>query len=44
MPRILVIEDDPTTAAAIAKQLRTGRHEVVCVEDGAKALEQATQD
>lgn len=44
MPRILVIEDDPTTAAAIEKQLRSSKHEVVCVADGAKALEQATQE
>ena len=44
MPRILVIEDDSTTAAAIEKQLQASKHEVVCVADGARALEQATRE
>jgi two-component system OmpR family response regulator len=44
MPRILVIEDDPTTASAIEKQLAAGKHEVVCVADGARGLELATQE
>ena len=44
MPRILVIEDDPTTAAAIEKQLAASKHEVVCVADGARGLELATRE
>lgn len=44
MPRILVIEDDPITADAIERQLRTSKHEVVRVGDGAQALEQATRE
>jgi two-component system OmpR family response regulator len=44
MPRILVIEDDPTTADAIEKQLEASKHEVVCVADGARALELATRE
>ena len=44
MPRILVIEDDPTTAAAIEKQLTASKHEVVCITDGARGLELATRE
>jgi two-component system, OmpR family, response regulator len=44
MPRILVIEDDQTTAVAIAKQLAVSKHEVVCVADGVRGLELATQE
>jgi two-component system OmpR family response regulator len=44
MPRILVIEDDPTTAGAIEKQLRAGAHEVVCVADGLSGLDRATRE
>src|SRR5580698_6499932 len=44
MPRILVIEDDPTTASAIEKQLRRNNHDVVCVPDGLLGLELATQE
>jgi two-component system OmpR family response regulator len=44
MPRILVIEDDPTTAGAIEKQLRASGHEVVCAHDGLSGLERATRE
>jgi two-component system OmpR family response regulator len=38
VPHILVIEDDPATAAAIEKQLRGGGHEVVLAGDGLAGL------
>jgi two-component system OmpR family response regulator len=44
MPRILVIEDDPTTARAIEKQLIAGGHEVICVPDGQQGLELAMRE
>jgi two-component system OmpR family response regulator len=44
MPRILVIEDDPTTARAIEKQLRAGGHEVICVPNGQQGLELAMRE
>ena len=44
MPRILVIEDDPTTARAIEKQLRAGGHEVICIPDGQQGLELAVRE
>jgi two-component system, OmpR family, response regulator len=44
MPRILVIEDDPTTASAIEKNLRASHHDVVCISDGQLGLEQATRE
>jgi two-component system OmpR family response regulator len=44
MPRILVVEDDSTTAGAIEKQLLASNHEVVWIADGARALEIATRE
>ncbi len=44
MPRILVIEDDLTTASAIERNLRARDHDVVCVSDGQLGLEQATRE
>jgi two-component system OmpR family response regulator len=44
MPRILVIEDDDTTAHAIESELRANGHTTVRATDGARALELATQE
>jgi two-component system, OmpR family, response regulator len=44
MPRILVIEDDLTTARAIEKQLRAGGYEVICVPDGQQGLDLAMRE
>jgi len=44
MPRILVIEDDPTTASAIERQLRAKGHDVVRAADGQLGLDYATRE
>ncbi len=44
MPRILVIEDDPTTAAGIEKWLAARGHDVVVADHGAAGLERATRE
>ncbi len=44
MARVLVIEDDESTAAAIERQLIASEYEVVCVSDGAVGLERATRE
>lgn len=44
MARILVIEDDTTTAREIAMALAGHGHEVVVAQDGATALQRATQE
>jgi two-component system OmpR family response regulator len=44
MARILVIEDDATTAREIALALGTHGHEVSVAQDGAAALQRATQE
>jgi two-component system OmpR family response regulator len=44
MPRILVIEDDPTVASAIERQLRGKGHDVVRTADGQMGLEHATRE
>jgi len=44
LARILVVEDDQTTAGMIEKQLRGNGHDVVCVADGTVALERARHE
>ncbi|CAN5284258.1 response regulator transcription factor [soil metagenome] len=44
MTRILVIEDDPTTAEEIIAALRGHGHEAVWIADGESALEMATRE
>ncbi len=44
MARILVIEDDKTTAAEIAAELEAHGHQTVQTHDGNEALERATQE
>jgi two-component system OmpR family response regulator len=44
MARILVIEDDPSTAGEIVTQLVLHGHEAVSVGDGRDGLERATQE
>ncbi len=44
MARILVIEDDPVTAAEITTELEGIGHDVIQVSDGSEALERATRE
>lgn len=44
MPRVLTIEDDPTTAAEIASELTSRGFEVDCVSDGDEGLRLAASD
>jgi two-component system OmpR family response regulator len=44
MPRILVIEDDPTTAEDITAELTAQGHDTVWIADGASALERASEE
>jgi two-component system, OmpR family, response regulator len=44
MPRILVIEDDDTTARELVTELAAHGHEVAHVADGLEALERATRE
>lgn len=44
MPRILVIEDDPTTAEEITTELTTQGHDTVWIADGSAALERASKE
>jgi two-component system OmpR family response regulator len=44
LARILVVEDDQATAVMIEKHLRGNGHDVVCVADGAIALERARHE
>src|SRR5258706_4310981 len=44
MPRILIIEDDQTTAEEIAAELISHGHQVDWVSNGDEALDRATRD
>ncbi len=44
MPRILLVDDEPSIRAALTRALERDGHQVLCAPDGRQALEVATRE